>query len=137
MSNGRLRRLAAAVFLVLLAAGCQGVSGDADVSYCDAVATLQQRWGYQRTLEGNPDSFDQLEQAVQRVEEQNAVVAETAPEEVRDEWEAIGGQGDAGDEAIDTVLDHADEDCGSDLRGIFDGLSPDELERYATPPADA
>ena len=122
---------------MLFAAGCSEQSGESDVSYCDAVADLQQQWGYQRTLEGRgPDSMDQLQDAVDLVERHNNVVADVAPEEVRSEWKAIGGDGKPPPGAVDKVLDHADEECGSDLRGIYDGLSTEEIERYATPPAE-
>ena len=131
------RRIAATGLVVVLLPGCQASSGT-NVSYCEAVADLQAQWGYQRTLEGRgPESMDQLEDAIEVVERHNNIVAGAAPQEVRSEWEAIGGDGKPPPGAVDKVLDHADEECGSDLRGIFDGLSPEEQERYATPPAEA
>ena len=127
------RRFIGAVAFCLLLAACRGPAESTQRDYCDAVVGMQQRWGHARTLEGGRGSFDELDSAIARVEEQAALVAEVAPDPHRDEWQAIGGPGNAGGEAM-AALEHADASCETDLVGIFDGLTRKEIERYEDDP---
>lgn len=109
--------------MALLLGACRSPFGDqADVSYCDAVAELQGRWHQAREVERERD-VDALAAAHDRIEEQHRVLADVAPAEAKQGWEALAAPGNAGT-AGEAAIRQADEDCGSDLQKAIDGSGP-------------
>lgn len=123
-------RWSAAIGIALLLCGACSRFGDA-MPYCNVVADLQQQWGEARALEAAGD-VDIAAEAYEGVEYQFGVVARSSPAESREGWEALAGPGDAGT-AGESAIEHADAQCGSDLAGIADGLTPQEREQYLNP----